>query len=133
MENGVIRGTIDIRFPVTMNSGQIASRIEAALTGETQGKITVRSRTEPLFFPIDSPLVSRLLQAYQEVTGDLESKPITMGGGTYAKGIHNCIAFGCEFMGEDCHIHDANEFVRIDCLLQQAEIYVHALMKLLEA
>ena len=50
-----------------------------------------------------------------------------------AKGIHNCIAFGCEFMGEDCHIHDANEFVRIDCLLQQAEIYVHALMKLLEA
>ena len=36
-------------------------------------------------------------------------------------------------MGEDCHIHDANEFVRIDCLLQQAEIYVHALMKLLEA
>ena len=34
---------------------------------------------------------------------------------------------------QDCHIHDANEFVRIDCLLQQAEIYVHALMKLLEA
>lgn len=133
MENGVIRGTIDIRFPVTMNSRQIASRIEAALAGETQGKITVRSQMEPLFFPIDSPLVSRLLQAYQEVTGDLESKPITMGGGTYAKGIHNCIAFGCEFMGEDCHIHDANEFVRIDCLLQQAEIYVHALMKLLEA
>lgn len=81
-ENGVIRGTIDIRFPVTMNSGQIASRIEVALAGEAQGKITVRSRTEPLFFPIDSPLVSRLLQAYQEVTGDLESKPITVGGGT---------------------------------------------------
>ena len=62
----------------------------------------------------------------------MQSRPITMGGGTYAKGIHNCIAFGCEFEGEDCHIHDANEFVRVQCLLDQAEIYVHALIKLLE-
>lgn len=133
MDHGVIRGTIDIRFPVTMKSQSIIELIEKTMATETKGKITVRSHTEPLFFPIDSPLVSRLLEAYQEVTGDYQSKPITMGGGTYAKGIRNCIAFGCEFEGEDCHIHDANEFVRIDCLLQQAEIYVHALMKLLEA
>lgn len=132
-EDGVISGTIDIRFPVTMKSDQIVGLIETSLAAEAAGVITIERETEPLFFPIDSPLVSRLLEAYQEVTGDLESRPITMGGGTYAKGIHNCIAFGCEFEGEDCHIHDANEFVRIDCLLQQAEIYVHALMKLLEA
>ena len=132
-EDGVISGTIDIRFPVTMNSEAMVNRLTSSMKEETQGTISVRSRTEPLFFPVDSPLVSRLLEAYQEVTGDMESKPITMGGGTYAKGIHNCIAFGCEFEGEDCHIHDANEYVRIECLLQQTEIYVHALMKLLEA
>lgn len=131
-ENGMIRGTIDIRFPVTMNSQQVIQSLNQTLAGEQRGTITVRSAVEPLFFPPDSPLVSKLLEAYQEVTHDMQSRPITMGGGTYAKGIHNCIAFGCEFEGEDCHIHDANEFVRVQCLLDQAEIYVHALIKLLE-
>jgi len=55
-----------------------------------------------------------------------------MGGGTYAKGINNTIAFGCSFPGKDYHIHDANECVGVDELLLQTEIYVHALLKLLE-
>ena len=59
-------------------------------------------------------------------------KPMTMGGGTYAKGINNTIAFGCGFSDKDYHIHDANEYVGIDELLLQTEIYVHALLKLLE-
>ena len=55
-----------------------------------------------------------------------------MGGGTYAKGIHNCIAFGCAFLNEDNHIHDANEHLAVDSFLKQVEIYVTAIMKLLE-
>lgn len=133
MDQGQITGTIDIRYPVTSNSEIVAQKIQKTLNHETRGTITISKRSEPLFFPIDSPLVSRLLLAYQEVTKDTVSKPTTMGGGTYAKGIHNCIAFGCEFEGEDCHIHDANEFVRVEVLLLQAEIYVHALLKLLDA
>ena len=58
--------------------------------------------------------------------------PMTMGGGTYAKGIHNCIAFGCAFLNEDNHIHDANEHLAVDSFLKQVEIYVTAIMKLLE-
>jgi len=53
-----------------------------------------------------------------------------MGGGTYAKGVKNCIAFGCEFQNEDNHIHDANEFVKLDQLLLQVEIYVQAIKNL---
>ncbi|MCF0110050.1 MAG: M20/M25/M40 family metallo-hydrolase, partial [Erysipelotrichaceae bacterium] len=88
---------------------------------------------EPLFFPVDSPLVSKLLKSYRKITGDMESQPITMGGGTYAKGIHNCIAFGCEFpKGEDKHIHDANEWADLHELELQVAIYVEAIMALLE-
>ena len=57
---------------------------------------------------------------------------MTIGGGTYAKEIHNTIAFGCGFPDKDYHIHDANEYVGIDELLLQTEIYVHALLNLLK-
>ena len=98
---------------------------------DENGRIEVNGAVEPLFFPPDSPLVTSLLSAYQEVTGDMETEPMTMGGGTYAKGINNTIAFGCAFMGTDYRIHNTNEFVPIDELLKQAEIYVVALLKLL--
>lgn len=138
LNNGVIYkdgdtvcATIDIRFPVTMITKQIIGLMEENLEDEN-GIIEITGRHEPLFYPIDSPLVSKLLSAYQEVTNDHETMPMTMGGGTYAKGIHNCIAFGCAFLGEDNHIHDANESCAIDSLLKQVEIYTIAIMKLLE-
>ncbi len=72
-----------------------------------------------------------MLDAYREVTGDTESQPLVIGGGTYAKGIDNTIAFGCAFPHEDYRIHNTNEWVRIDELLKQAEIYATAIIKLL--
>ncbi|MBQ1902064.1 MAG: M20/M25/M40 family metallo-hydrolase, partial [Lachnospiraceae bacterium] len=80
----------------------------------------------------DSPLVTSLYEAYTEVTGDTENKPMVIGGGTYAKEIANTIAFGCAFPGNDYRIHNTNEWVKIDELLMQAEIYVHSIMKLAE-
>lgn len=127
-EDHIITGTIDIRFPVTLHSQSLVN------TMVQHSEITVHSTVEPLFFPEDSPLVSLLWSAYKEVTHDEEHRPETMGGGTYAKGIQNCIAFGAEFPGHaDVHIHDANEFIEIEDLLTQTEIYVVALLKLLEA
>ena len=131
MQDGVITGSIDIRYPVTYNSRAIL-KMMADHMEDDGGVITIRGTGEPLFFPADSPLVESLLEAYQEVTGDMETQPMTMGGGTYAKGIENTIAFGCAFPGYDYHIHDANEWVTEEMLLKQAEIYVHAILKLLK-
>ncbi len=130
MTDGVISGTIDIRFPVTMSVKSVLKAMAGRMEDEN-GRIEITGRTEPLYFPVDSQLVSGLLSAYQEVTGDYDSKPIVTGGGTYAKGIRNTIAFGCAFPDRDYRIHDANENVRIDELLLQTEIYVNALLKLL--
>ncbi len=132
MEDGVIKGSIDIRFPVTMTDKQILRMCQDNLEDEG-GVIRIIHSHDPLFYPVDSPLVGLLLEAYQEVTGDYETQPMTIGGGTYAKGIDNTIAFGCAFPGNDYHIHDANEWVPVDELLRQAEIYVAAIQKLLNA
>ncbi len=130
MEDGVIEGSVDIRFPVTLSSRKVVNMMKDRLEDE-DGVVEIKHTAEPLFFAIDSPLVTSLLEAYQEVTGDMETQPMTMGGGTYAKGIDNTIAFGCAFPGKDYHIHDANEYVDIAELLKQAEIYVAAIIKLL--
>lgn len=132
LKDGMIECVIDIRFPVTEKSERILAGLKASNINGYDGTLQITSVSEPLFYPIDSPLVSLLASAYEEVTGDHENKPFTMGGGTYAHGINNTIAFGCAFPNGDNHIHDANEFVIVDELLLQVEIYVNALLKLID-
>ncbi len=132
MNDGVVCGTIDIRFPVT-NTVEV---VEAALIKgfvSNSIKLEIKGLVEPLFFEVESKLVKSLVSAYQNVTNDFDAKPSTMGGGTYAKGINNTIAFGgCFENDEDVHMHDANEFIKIENLLAQCTIYVRAIMNLLE-
>lgn len=130
MDNGIITGSIDIRFPVTLKKETIMEALQKGFESD-KGVLNQIGGVDPLFYPKDSDLVRSLLSAYQQVTGDMESQPMTMGGGTYAKGIKNCIAFGCEFEDEDCHIHDANEFMRLDVFYLQVEIYAQAILNLL--
>ncbi len=131
MKDGVIEGTIDVRFPVTMTGKQVVKNMQDYLE-EEGGEVIVNDTVEPLFFSADSPLVLSLTEAYQEVTGDTETQPMVIGGGTYAKGIHNTIAFGCAFPNTDYRIHNINEWCPVDELLKQAEIYVAGILKLLE-
>lgn len=132
MKDGVIEGTIDIRYPVTYRANELVKQWSERMEDDN-GIIEVKHTGDPLFYPLDSPLVSNLLEAYREATGDEESQPLVIGGGTYAKGIDNTIAFGCAFQGKDYQIHNVNEWCPVDDLLKQAEIYTAALLKLLEA
>ena len=86
----------------------------------------------PLYFSLDSSMIKALDKAYRTVTKDNVSQMEAIGGGTYAKAINNIIAFGCEFQGEDNHIHDANEKLAIESFKKQIEIYVEAIKNLNE-
>ena len=79
-------------------------------------------------------MIKALMKAYVDVTGDHESNMEAIGGGTYAKAIHNCIAFGAGFPNsEDMHMHNANERLKIEDFKKQVEIYVEAIKNLNEA
>ena len=56
---------------------------------------------------------------------------MVIGGGTYAKSIPGIIASGCQWLGTDNHIHDANEKLEIAELKKQVEIYIQAVKNLL--
>lgn len=130
MKDGVISGNLDIRFPITMTGKQVAKACSKYLEDDG-GEIIIDGTHEPLFYSVDSPLVESLTEAYREVTGD-NAEPLVIGGGTYAKGINNTIAFGCAFQGKDYKIHNANEWCPIEDLIKQVEIYVAGILKLLE-
>ncbi|MCQ2452152.1 MAG: M20 family metallopeptidase [Oscillospiraceae bacterium] len=129
-ENGVITCTLDLRTPVTVSAEEIRSACAPYLEDQ-RGCITIESIGKPLFFPADSDLVKCLHKAYVDVTGDTETQPMVIGGGTYAKHVPGIIAFGCAFPDTDNHIHDANEFLEISELEQQVAIYVKAIENLL--
>ena len=75
-------------------------------------------------------LVKTLMNAYQEVSGDYESKPMVIGGGTYAKFIKNCVAFGPSFPGREDVCHIADEYLSIDDFMDNVKIYVKAIYEL---
>ena len=83
-ENGQICCTIDIRYPVTLTPEQLRQMAEPHLE-DAQGRIEILKIGKPLFYPETSPLVQNLYEAYKEVTGDAQHKPMVIGGGTYAK------------------------------------------------
>ena len=130
-KDDVISASIDIRFPVTLKGNDVLSDMKNKFNTEL-GYLGEMHISEPLFFDPEHPMIKALVKSYQTVTNDLETKPCVIGGGTYSRHINNCIAFGGDIGNVDHHIHDANEFLDIDDLLVQTEIYVHAILNLLE-
>lgn len=129
-ENHHIIGTLDIRVPVTCHIEDTIQKLNKLSIKDW--KFEILDQDESLYYDLKNPLVQSLWKAYQKVTGDTESIPTTTGGGTYAKSMNNCIAFGCAFPGVDNRIHQANEFVSVEDLLKQVEIYHQAILNLLE-
>lgn len=121
--------TLDMRFPVKANAEKAAKLLEIS---DENNECVIESKTEPLYFDINSPMIKALKKAYEDVTGDKESEMEAIGGGTYAKAIHNIIAFGCEFTGEENHIHNVNERLSLKSFKDQVEIYIEAIKNLNE-
>ena len=121
--------TLDMRFPVMSNCQTVEDMMKI---DEGNVKLIEKGSVEPLYFDTNTPMIKALKKAYEDVTGDKETPMEAIGGGTYAKSIRNCIAFGCEFQGEDNHIHDANESLDLENFKKQVAIYIEAIRNLNE-
>ncbi len=122
---------IDMRYPITQDFDVINENLFNALMS-TDYKVDISEHKGSIFFPKDHELVVNLLEAYREVTNDTTSEPITIGGGTYARAFKNIIAFGGEFPGVDGKFHQPDEFLPIESLMKQTQIYKIAIEKLLD-
>jgi len=120
---------VDIRSPVTIPCDDVVAQITKAFE-ETSLDIDTLTKKEPLHVPAQDPLVRTLCAVYEDVTGR-EAILHSIGGGTYARAIKNCICFGAVHPGEEITVHQPNECVSVDNLVLNAKIYGQALAELL--
>jgi len=92
--------------------------------------VTYAYHQELLYKDINSPLVQTLLNVYKKHTNDHEAKPISIGGGTFARALPNLVAYGPHFLSKPSYIHQPNEYIEIDDLLLATIIYTEALYEL---
>ena len=79
------------------------------------------------FVDSKSDLVQKLMQAYQEETQDYESKPFTIGGGTYARTIGNAVAYGPNFLHRPDICHQPDEHIYLEDFVKWIAIYAKAI------
>lgn len=120
---------IDMRVPVKIKNEDIIATIEKN-TKDYGYEFLLHSNTQPLYVDRESFLVSTLMNIYQEITGDKDSKPKAIGGGTYAKYAKNAVAFGALLPSQEDRMHQRDEYLEISKIDTLLKIYVEAIYKL---
>ena len=126
-ENGA---TIEVsmRYSVTYPFEQKVSAVQSMLADKAFA-MDIAGNSTPHYVSEDDELVKTLLDVYRKHSGDF-SKPLSTGGGTYARVMKKGVAFGMLFPGEPDVAHQADEFVIVENLVKAAAIYAEAIVKL---
>ncbi len=117
---------INLRVPVTISLDEIQNKY-SCLTEDLE--INRLSSQEPLYVEKDSYLVKTLVDIFNQKSG-LNSSPIAIGGGTYARAFENFISYGITMPGKKDMCHQVDEFIEIDDLILASKIYAEAIYKL---
>lgn len=122
--------TVDIRYPVTKSYNAILTMLRAAckLYGVT---VTEAGHNPPVYMEKDSKLITTLTDVFNEITG-LDTKPFSMGGGTYARAMPNIVSFGPAMPGSIETAHQKNEYIAAADVDKAVRIYAQTLLHLMD-
>lgn len=120
---------LNLRYPNGVNFDEVVSKLSEKAK-PYQAKVTMDKHQALLYKDPNSELVQKLMAVYQKHTGDAKAKPINIGGGTFARAMPNCVAFGPHFLDKPTFIHQKNEFIDINDLILATIIYTEALYEL---
>ena len=121
--------SLSIRYSIDFKEEQILRLLQDNLpTMETMLEVT-RSFA-PIAFDRSHPMLDTMRRSYESVTG-LDGSPIITTGATYARFMPNIIAFGPSFPGQIGIAHNHNEYMFVDDLKRNIEIYRLTLDELL--
>ncbi len=131
-EGGKVRMTFSVRYPATWEGSAVLKLAQNRMSKlGTEWSADFVSHSPSLYFPIDHVLVKTIVDVYRAETGDMK-EPETMGGGTYARAVPNCVAIGTCWEG-DGDAHETDERIAIASMVKTARIYAHLLYRLCEA
>lgn len=117
----------NLRVPTDNHVLKIKERLEEVLKDYPDLKLINFDFAKAHYVPKDSLLVTKLMEAYQESTGDYENEPQVIGGGTYAKIIDQAVAFGPCFPYREDICHEPDEHIYLDDFVKWIEIYARSI------
>lgn len=119
---------VSMRYSVTYPFEEKLTKVQALLQHEVFS-VDVVSNSTPHYVSEEDELIQTLLQVYRKYSNDF-SKPLSTGGGTYARVMKKGVAFGMLYPGEPDVAHQADEFVDLDNLIKATAIYAEAIVQL---
>ncbi len=119
---------VNVRFPSDMDVKKVIDNVSE----KTHAEVTLLGGSDGFVADPKSDFVKILLNAYQKETGDLESTPLAIGGGTYARESKNSVAFGAQFPNRDYRMHGDDEFFPLSDFYDNMQIYAHAIYDISE-
>lgn len=118
----------NLRVPVTYKIEEIENRIKDSFK-DLDWELKFTDEKDSLYIPKDNELVQKLCRIYNEFYGKNE-EPISIGGATYARAFKNCVSFGAMMPDEEDMCHKADEYIKIDNLINASKIYARAIYEL---
>jgi len=119
---------VSMRYSVTYPYEEKIQKAKELLKNSSFS-LHVISNSSPHYIPEEDEFIQTLLKVYRRYTGD-NRKPLSTGGGTYARTLKKGVAFGSLFPGEPDVAHQKDEYVVIDNLVKAAAIYAEAIVEL---
>ena len=132
IDKDAVRLTVNIRYPVSASGEEVYAGIMRVLDEYGYGIVKGLERL-PINIDADDELVTTLMDIYRAQTGDTESQPLVIGGGTYARAMDNIVAFGARFPGEPELGHQRNEKISVENMMKLTRIYAEAVYELAKA
>ncbi len=117
--------TLNFRYPKGIEPADLTTGVQNQVpvgTTVSQGDFMVPHYVDP-----EDPIVKDLMDVYRRQTGDQDSQPEIVGGGTYGRMMERGVAFGALFPHTEDTMHQANEFQPVDDLMAAMAIYAESI------
>lgn len=117
------------RYPNGVDSDEFVRKIKLAF--ESLGlSVELGKHQKLLYVDPKSEMIEKLMNVYIKYSKDVDAKPQTTGGGTFARAMKNSVAFGPHFPGKPSYIHQKDEYIILDDFFMSIAIYADALYQL---
>ncbi len=130
LKEGKVTFGVSVRYPATAEKEQVFNAAERTCSA-AEMEMEIVSHMNSLYVDEKSDFITVLMDAYGKISGDTKSRPMAIGGATYARTIPNAVAFGPLFPYEEELAHEANEFLDLESLEKMTCIYIEALKGLM--
>lgn len=123
--------TLNFRYPKGLTEEMIFDRISEK-TANTSAKVIQKPGGKgPHYVSPEDPLVKTLLDVYEDHTG-LKGHEQVIGGGTFGRLLERGVAYGAMFPDSIDTMHQKNEFISVDDLINATVIYADAIYRLIK-